>query len=177
MKATKQIYMVSFEVLNAILIAIGLFMIFCFLGYFVYFIKPIFISLQDISQGTILPTIAAEFYWLASLLFFGFFSSFLIFMVGFFQYLIIALPISHFMSSSLENDAKRSWAFYVLSGALIGGGPWWILGYFMFDSRTDMGSLLAVLAPGLTIWLLAGAILKRRLIKLAAATSIENSIK
>jgi hypothetical protein len=179
MKVTNKSYMVSFEILNALLLAIGLFMIFSFFCWLVYnfafnqFGTNIF---QLLHYDTIAPTFASGIFMMAMLLILEIVWSIFILIVSLLQYNLLAVPIANYMSAGLERDAKRSWAFYIVNGALIGGGPWWVLGYFMFDSRTDSGSLVAVLAPGLMIGLFSGAILKRRLVRLASAMGIENSL-
>jgi hypothetical protein len=176
MSTAKQNYMASFEVLNALLIAIGLFMICCFFGWLIYFVTPILDTILQIQFDTIAPTVASGIIWMFMALFLGLVWSVFIFIIALLQYLALAVPISSFMSQGLESDAKRSWIFYTTSGALIGGGPWWILGFFILDEKADFGSLFVFLAPALSIGLFAGAVLKYRLIKLVKATDIENNL-
>jgi hypothetical protein len=101
----------------------------------------------------------------------------MLYLVGTVQFVMFALPATKLITRGLEPDAKRSWVFYVTTGAFIGAIPWAVI-VLLFGNHTwkaiDENFLLVY--PSLSTGLLAGAILKSRLTKLAAA-SIENSIK
>ncbi len=119
-------------------------------------------------------------------LFFGVFET--VFGLGFFytflllfalpQFFFIVLPLLKFFSTGLQGDARRNWVFYVVSGILTGGLPWLGIAYVLFgNSMVLNGTLKLFVLPAFTVGAFAGAALKYRLVKLAAATGIENSIK
>jgi hypothetical protein len=90
------------------------------------------------------------------------------FLVGMIQFLAVCLPFAKWISKGLQVDAGRSWLFYVASGALMGGGPW-ILFVLTFANHTveAFGANAIFVYPSLTAGLIAGAVLKYRLVKLA----------
>jgi hypothetical protein len=170
-------YMPAFEVLNAILIGIAAFIGGIYLLWLGYGLYKVLTSFELQSSNALTPAFASLLYGLAMSLVVAVVWFVVILLVSLLQYLLLAAPIAHFASKGLDEDARRSLAFYVLSGAVIGGGPWWMLTYFLFDRHVDWASLLMFLVPGLSVGLLAGAALKVRLVRLAAVPSIENSIK
>jgi hypothetical protein len=117
-------------------------------------------------------------------LFFGLFAT--VFGIGFFyafllllalpQYFFIVLPLLKLFSTGLHGDARRHWAFYVVSGILTGGLPWLGLVYFLFGNSIDFHDALKLFVlPAFVIGAVAGAVLKYRLTKLTAAKRIENN--
>jgi hypothetical protein len=106
------------------------------------------------------------------------FSFFMFFLVGMIQFFLICFPFAKWVSKGLEADARRSTLFYLTSGVLMGAGPW-ILLVLIFAKPTieALNDNAFFIFPSLATGLITGAILKHRLIKLAAASSIENSIK
>jgi F0F1-type ATP synthase membrane subunit c/vacuolar-type H+-ATPase subunit K len=117
-----------------------------------------------------------NFFWvlLAAIFSLGFWYAFLL-LFALPQYFCLVLPMIKIFSGGLQVDARRSWMFYLFTGSTIGGGPWLVFAWYFFDSLDDLVSLLFVLVPSLCIGLVAGAILKFRLSKLAASSSHLNS--
>jgi hypothetical protein len=83
------------------------------------------------------------------------------------QLLVLAFPLVLYMSKGIEDDAKRGWIFYILAGAMIGGVPWIVLEHFAIGPGRDFESRAIFIVPALTSGILAGAILKLRLTKMA----------
>jgi hypothetical protein len=83
------------------------------------------------------------------------------------QLIVLAFPVMYYLSKGLESDAKRGWIFYILAGAIIGGGPWMVFEHFAIGPDGDFESRAVFIVPGLVSGILAGAILKARLMKLS----------
>jgi hypothetical protein len=83
------------------------------------------------------------------------------------QIIVLALPVMYYVSNGLESDAKRGWIFYILAGAIIGGLPWIVYEQFLIGPGRDFESRAVFIVPGLISGILAGAILKARLMKLS----------
>ncbi len=109
------------------------------------------------------------------------FAAVMFFVVGFLQFIFIALPISSRISKGLETDSSRSSRFYITSGALIACLPWVIIVLVVILLEKlpwqALASLPFSISPILLTGLLSGAILKKRLKKLVIGSSIEISIK
>jgi hypothetical protein len=98
------------------------------------------------------------------------------------QFVLIVLPMAHFGSKGLVRDAARGWAFYGLTGAMVGMLPWIFI--ILCTSKApltvraflDLGAVFALFAPALFSGLFGGLVLKYQLTRLAAS-GIENSIK
>jgi hypothetical protein len=93
------------------------------------------------------------------------------------HYFLIVLPLLKLFSSDLQNDAQRSWVFYVVVGGLIGGVPWLGFAYVLFDNSQEMLNdiLKLFVLPAFLIGAVAGGVLKYRLKKLAVADRIESN--
>jgi hypothetical protein len=106
------------------------------------------------------------------------FSLVMFFLVGMIQFFLICFPFAKWVSKGLQEDARRSALFYVTSGVLVGAGPW-ILLILIFAKPTieALNDNAFFIFPSLATGLITGAILKRRLVKLAEASGIEISIK
>jgi hypothetical protein len=165
-------YSISVEILHAMMIGIVLFICGFLVVWLAYtaFTGAIFefVMFSFGEQGA-MRTIASCLFMVLLTIFWAGLWFILILVVSLIQYVIIALPLAHFFSSGLNADAKRSLAFYTLSGMLIGGGPWWAFGFFASDAPWDWGSALLILAPGTVVGLLSGAALKYQLQRLAVA--------
>jgi hypothetical protein len=83
------------------------------------------------------------------------------------QLMALAFPLMLYVSKGVDDDAKRSWIFYILAGAIIGGVPWIVFEHFAVGPGGDFESRALFIVPGLTSGVLAGAILKLRLMKMA----------
>ena len=82
------------------------------------------------------------------------------------QILLCVLPLTYFMSKSLEDDAKFSWFFYIAISAIIGGLPWLVVYYYAVGTKADLGSQLVIGLPGPMVGAFSGTILKTRLLKM-----------
>jgi hypothetical protein len=173
-------YSISLEILHAMLIGTAIFVggstvVFIVYGFISHILFGDFFSLVEV-QG-LYPTLMSGlfmtllvFLWLC-MWFVG------IVVISLLQYATIALPLAKLMSRGVDEDSKRSLIFFVVMGAIVGGGPWCALAYFTIAAPLDLGSAILILAPGLTIGILSGGILKHRLSAMSSATGIENSIK
>jgi hypothetical protein len=130
---------------------------------------------RSIHTFGVIQTIQSVFFGLLATVFgLGFFYAFLL-LLALPQYFLLLLPLLKFFSTGLQGDARRHWVFYVVSGILIGGLPWLGLTYFLFGNSTDFNDTLKLFVlPAFVIGAIAGAVLKYRLTKLAAAERIEN---
>jgi hypothetical protein len=135
-------------------------------------------AIQSFHTYGVIKTIQTLFLGLLAAIFsLGFWYAFLL-LLALPQFFFMVLPLLKFFSTSLQGYARRNWIFYVVSGILTGGLPWLGLAYVLFgNSMVLNGTLKLFVLPAFTVGAFAGAALKYRLVKLAAATSIENSIK
>jgi hypothetical protein len=102
----------------------------------------------------------------------------MIFIVGLLQTALLALPLAKFLSRGIVKDSSRSWLFYTFGGFLVGVGPWAVLAIVTHDPRIYRFENIALMFwPQVMTGVAAGLALKYRLVKLATATGIENSIK
>ena len=132
---------------------------------------------QSFHTFGVFQTIQSVFFGLLATAFgFGFFYAFLL-LLALPQYLFLVLPLLKFFSTGLHGDARRHWVFYVVSGILTGGLPWLGVAYVLFGNSTNFTNTLKLFVlPAFVIGAIAGGVLKYRLVKLAAAAGIENSI-
>jgi hypothetical protein len=104
--------------------------------------------------------------------------AFMIFLVGLMQTVLLALPLAKVLSNGIVKDSNRSWLFYTIVGFLMGVGPWAVLAISTHDPRIyRLHDVVIEFLPQMVIGAATGMALKYRLTKLAAAASIENSIK
>jgi hypothetical protein len=102
----------------------------------------------------------------------------MIFLVGLLQTALLALPLAKFLSQGIVKDSSRSWLFYTCGGFLVGVGPWAVLAIVTHDPRIyRFENITLMFWPQAMTGVAAGLALKYRLVKLATATGIENSIK
>jgi hypothetical protein len=98
------------------------------------------------------------------------------FLVGGIQFLLLCLPFAKWTSQGLQGDAGRGTPYYLAAGALLGGGPWLLLvSILLFHTIESFGEAAFLIFPSLTAGIIAGAVLKLRLIKLAASSGIETT--
>jgi hypothetical protein len=173
-------YSISLEILNAILIGTAIFVcgssvILIVYSLVNYILFGDFLSLVE-ARGLYFTLMSGLFMTL--LVFFWICMWFIgIIVISLLQYATIALPLAKLMSRGVDEDSKRSLIFFVVMGAIVGGGPWCVLTYFTITAPLDVGSAILILAPGLTIGILSGGTLKHRLSLLSSALSIEECIK
>jgi hypothetical protein len=94
------------------------------------------------------------------------------------QLFLLAIPTAYYVSKGLSKDAKRKWWFYLLAGAILGGGPW-ILSSFLTakPDQIQFAKLLTdfpITSRATMIGAAAGVALKLRLNHLARSAG-ENS--
>jgi hypothetical protein len=96
-------------------------------------------------------------------------------LVGAIQFVVIALPVSIFVSKGLHTDANRSCFFYATTGLLLGIAPWLVVALIGSNGTfTPIEDTVSLLYPGLSTGLFAGVMLKHQLTKLAAGAGIES---
>jgi hypothetical protein len=177
MKQNSLKYAISVEITNSVIIGILLFMGCCV----VLWLAHILVSVDVLSS--VLQALQTEDFLLQSgrtifMLLMGVlgftFWGLIVWVVALVQCVLIAIPFASLLTKGLLEDAKRSYAFYVIMGFLIGGGPWWTFASFVFDAKLDLGSAAIILAPGTIVGAFAGAAFKHRLVRLAIRSNIEN---
>lgn len=174
MDGTRAQFSIHLEILHAMMKGIALSIVILLTISLLQFVHNVlttdWLAVAIQHQG-VMQTIASAIVMPLLLLLWAGFGFVVITVVSLPQFMFLAMPLAHMMSVGLERDAKRSWAFYMLAGLFIGGGPWWLFLNSVNVNKWDWSSTFLVVTPGTVVGVLAGAALKYQLQKLAVTSN------